>query len=189
MANPNSPFGFRPIIRMGGSPFSVTEYGKAAADVNPIFAFDLVGHLTGGVPFPLPENPVYNLSRIQSGSQLTPGTSLWTGASMSYGAASVGSVHPVTDEIDCVYIAQVSGVTAITTAAHVGLNANVLNTGGSALTKMSGFQVNGTGIAVTAGLDLRIRQIAMISPNVEGPNAIVEVIIVKHTLGQNVVAS
>jgi hypothetical protein len=174
---------------MGGSPFSVTEYGKAAADANPIFAFDLVGHLTGGVPFPLPENPVYNLSRIQSGSQLTPGTSLWLGASLSYGAASVGSVHPVCDEIDCVFIAQVSGATAITTAAHAGLNANVLNTGGNVATRMSGFQVNGTGIAVTAGLDLKIRQIAMISPNVEGPNAIVEVIIDKHQLGQNTLAA
>ena len=30
MANQNSPFGFRPIIRLGGGPFSVAEYGKAA---------------------------------------------------------------------------------------------------------------------------------------------------------------
>jgi hypothetical protein len=180
MANSNSPFGFRPIIRAGGAPFSVQEYGKAAADANTIFAFDLVGHLTGGTPFALPENPTYNLSRIQSGSQLTPGTSLWLGASLTYGAASVGTVHPVTDELDVIYIAQVSGATAITTASHAGLNANVLNTGGSTTTKQSGFQVNATGIAVTAGLDLRIRQVAMIVPNVEGANAIVEVLIMKH---------
>jgi hypothetical protein len=189
MANPNSPFGFRPIIRMGGGPFSVTEYGKAAADVNPIYHFDLVGHLTGGVPFPLPESPNYNLSRIQDGSQLTPGTSLWTGSSIGYGPASTGSVHSVADNVDCVFIAQVSGATNITTAAHVGLNANVLNTAGGANGRMSVMQVNGTGIAVTAGLDLRIRQIFMASPNAEGANAIVEVIILKHALGQGAAGS
>jgi hypothetical protein len=189
MANINAPFGFRPITRAGGIAFSVTQYGKAVADPNPIFSFDLVGKITGGIPLPMPEDPTKNLPRIQSGSQLTPGTSLWLGASMGPGAASVGSVHPVTDEIDCVYNAQVSGVTNITTAAHVGLNANVLNTGGNTLTKMSQFQVNGVGIAVTAGLDLRIRQVSTISPNQEGANAIVEVIILKHSLGQNVAGS
>jgi hypothetical protein len=185
MANPNFQFGFRPVIRMGGSPFSVTEYGKAAADVNPIYAFDLVGHLTGGTPMPLPENPTYNLSRIQDGSQLTPGTSLWLGASMSYGAPSTATVHPVTDEIDCVFLAACGpGATVITTAAHAGLNALVKLVAGNPATKMSKSGVDDANIAVTAGYDLKIRGIAMIPPNVEGPNAIVEVLINKHALGQ-----
>jgi hypothetical protein len=180
MANPNNPFGFRPVIRSGGAPFAVAEYGKAAADLNPIYAFDLVGHLTGGVPFPLPERPDYNLSRIQSGSVLTPGTSLWLGASLTYGAPSKGTVHPVVGELDVIFIAQCSGAVAITTAAHAGLNANVLNTAAVAPAKMSVMQVNSAGIAVTAGLDLRIQRIAMITPNAEGANAIVEVTISKH---------
>ena len=126
MANPTTLFGFRPIIRLGGAPFSVTQYGKAAADANAIYAFDLVGHLTGGTPFALPENTTYNLSRVQDGSQLTPGTSLWLGATLSYGAASTGTVHPVADEIDCVFLARCgTGSTSITTASHAGLNANV----------------------------------------------------------------
>ncbi len=184
MANPNFPFGFRPIIRAGGSPFSVTEYGKAAADATAIYSFDLVGHITGGTPMPLPENPTYNLSRIQSGSLLTPGTSLWLGSSIGYGAASTASIHSVTDEIDVIFIAQVSGAGAVTTAGQAGLNANVLPTLSTLNTKMSQMQVNGTGIAATAGLDLRIRQVAMIVPNVEGANAIVEVMINKHAYGQ-----
>ena len=184
MANNNYPFGFRPIIRAGGSPFSVAEYGKAAADVNPIFSFDLVGHITGGTPFALPENPLYNLSRIQSASQLTPGTSLYLGSSLGYGAASTGSIHAVTDEIDVIFIAQCSGATAITTAAVAGLNANVLPTVSVTNTKMSQMQVNSASIAATAALDLRIRGIAMIVPNVEGANAIVEVLINKHAYGQ-----
>lgn len=190
MANPNNPFGFRPIIRMGGSAFSVQEYGKAAADANAIFCFDLVGHLTGGTPFALPENPSYNLSRIQSGSQLTPGTSLWLGASLTYGAASVGTVHPVCDEIDCLYIAQCSGATSITTASHAGQNANVkLTVAGSTVTKQSGEQVDSATINTTSSLDLRINRVAMIVPNLEGANAIVEVLINKHALGQATTAT
>lgn len=185
MANVNSPFGFRPVIRAGGSPFSLTEYGKAAADVNPIFNFDLVGHLTGGTPFPLPENPTYNLSRIQSGSQLTVGTSLWLGAAFGYGAASTGSVHPVADEIDVIFIAQAYGSTSMTTAVAAGQNANVKLAAGSTVTKMSAMQVDSGTVLTTNTLDLRIRQIAMIGPNVEGVNAILEVTINKHAFGQS----
>jgi len=179
MANPNNPFGFRPVIRSGGSAFCITEYGKAAADPNPIYAFDLVAHLTGGTPPPLPESPdAFTLSRIQSGSQLTPGTSLWLGASLSFGGASLATVHPVTDEIDVIYIAQVS--TTATNAIAAGLNANVLNSGGNALTKMSQMQINGGGIAATAGLDLRLIRIAMITGNSPGNNAVMECLISKH---------
>jgi hypothetical protein len=184
MANPNNPFGFRPIIRSGGSPFSVSEYGKAAADPNPIWAFDLVGHITGGIAPPLPENPVYTISRIQGGTQLTPGTSLWLGPSLSYGAASVASVHPVCDQTDLVMITQCSGAVVITNATAAGLNANVLNSAGNNLTKMSAMQLNSAGIAVSAGLDLRILNVAMITGNIEAANAMVEVTINKHAYGQ-----
>jgi hypothetical protein len=190
MANPNNPFGFRPVIRAGGSPFSVTEYGKAAADATAIFSFDLVGHITGGVPAPLPEAPTqYTLSRVQSGSLLTPGTSLWLGPSITYGAPSKATVHPVCDEIDLVMIAQCSGAVAITNAAHANLNANVLNTAGNTLTKQSAEQVNSAGIAATAGLDLRILRVAMITPNAEGANAIVEVMIAKHAFAPGAAGS
>lgn len=191
MANPGntSCFGFRPIIRMGGAPFSVTEYGKAAADANAIYAFDLVGHLTGGTPFPMPENGNFNLSRIQDGSQLTPGTSLWLGASLTYGAASTGTVHPVTDEIDVVYMARCYGSVGATTATGAGLNANVKLVTGSSTTKMSLSGVDDSGIATTSSLDLRIQKISTISPNLEGVNAVVEVTINKHALGQATTAT
>jgi hypothetical protein len=184
MANVDAPFGFRPIIRQGGGPFSVTEYGKAAADTHPIFHFDLVGHLTTGTPMALPENPTYNLSRIQSGSQLTPGTSLWLGSSIGYGPASTATIHAVTDQIDVIYLSQAAGATAMTTSAHAGQNANVSLVAGSATTRMSKMGVDSTTVLTTNSLDLRIRQIAMISPNLEGANAILEVTINKHALGQ-----
>lgn len=190
MGNNNNPFGFRPVVRIGGGPFSVVEYGKAAADVNPIYRFDLVGHLAGGTPFALPENPTYNLSRIQSGSQLTPGTSLWLGSSITYGAASTGSVHPVADQLDVVFIAQCYGpATSVTTAAAAGQNANVKLVAGSTVTLQSQMQVDATTINTTSSFDLKIRQVAMIVPNVEGINSIVEVTINKHYYGQGTTAS
>ncbi len=89
------------------------------------------------------------------------------------------------DEIDAVYIAAVDAVTAITVAAHVEEECQ-RSAGGQerAQQTIAQFSVNHTGIAATAGLDLRIRAVSNISPNTEGVNAIVEVMILKHALGQ-----
>lgn len=190
MANPTVLFGFRPISRMNGLPINVTEYGKAAADANAIYAFDMVGHLTGGTPFPLPENPTYNLSRVQDGSQLTPGTSLWLGASLTYGAASTGTIHPVTDAIDMIYLcrAGTSGA-SMTTANAAGQNVNVKLVAGSSTTKMSLSGADDSTFGTTSTYDLRIQKISTIAPNVEGANTLLEVTINKHALGQGTTAT
>jgi hypothetical protein len=184
MANPNNPFGFRPVIRAGGAPFSINQYAKAAADANAIFAFDLVTKVATAVANP--EQPLYNLPGVQTGYQATPGTSLWLGASLAYGAAATLSIHPVTDEIDVVYIAQAKTGVVISTATHAGLNANVSQTlAGLTTTKMSRLAVDSATLAVTATLDLRVQRVAMILPNVDGDSAILEVTINKHQMGQN----
>jgi len=183
MPNPNNPFGFRPIIRSGGSPFSVVQYAKPATDANAIFNFDLVTKVAAAVA--LAEAPTYNLPGIQSASQATPGTTLLLGSSIGYGAGNLASIHSVSDEIDVVFLAQAKTGVAITTAGHVGKNANIsLTLAGSALTKMSRMAVDSATIAAGAGLDLRIRAVAMISPNVEGDSAILEVTINKHAYAQ-----
>lgn len=182
MANNNNPFGFRPIIRSGGAPFSVAQYAKAAADTNAIFAFDLV--IKAATAVASPEQPMFNLPGCATGYTATPGTSLYLGATLAYGAASVLSVHPVTDEIDVVYISQAKTGTVISTAAHVGKNANISQTiAGSTATKMSKLTVDSATIATTSTLDVRIRQVAMILPNAEGDSAILEVTINKHQFG------
>lgn len=182
MANINSPFGFRPINNLAGGPYAVNEYAKPASDTNDaIFMFDLVGKAasSGAAPTGL-GNPAPG---VQSGQNLTPGTSLWLGASLNYGAVSTLTYHYVTDQPDTVYIAQVDATTSITVASHVGKNANVLTTAGSATTKQSAMSVNHSGIATTSSLDLRIRAVSNISPNAEGVFAIVEVTINKHENG------
>ncbi|GEM_PF-1827960 len=185
MANPNNPFGFRPISRLGGIPFSCTEYGKPASDANTLFAFDIVKKVTGAVA--IPESPIgYNVPTIQTGYQGTPGTTLWVGSSLNYGALSTLSVHLVTDEIDVLYMAMCDATTPLTTTAHIGKNANIniaYNTGSTA-TKQSGMTVNTTGIATTNTLDLRLTRVSMITPNLEGTNAVVECTINKHLFGQ-----
>jgi len=183
VANPNNPFGFRPIGLLSGGPFGISEYCKPASDSNyAIFMFDLVGKAASSGVSPTGQgNP---LPGVQSCQNLTPGTSLYLGSSLNYGAISTLTPHYVVDEIDAVFIAQTDGTTSITVASHVGKNANVLPGAGNATTKQSTATVNHTGIATTAGLDLRIRAVSNLSPNAEGVYAIVEVTILKHALGQ-----
>lgn len=184
MANSNAPFGFRPIVRQGGAPFSVTTYGKPASDTNALYMFDVVKKVSGKVA--LPENASFNLPTIQTGYQGTPGTTLWVGASMAYGAASVLTVHPVADELDIIFMAQCKTGTVIATDTHVGRNANLsTTTAGSTSTRQSGLAVDGATIATTSTLDFRIQKVSAISPNAEGDSAILEVTINKHFFGQN----
>lgn len=183
MANNNNPFGLRPISRAGGAPFRTSQYGKPSSDSNTIFMFDLVVKVAASVPDPTGlGNP---MPAIETGYQGTPGTTLWQGVTLNYGAASTATPHYVVDEVDALFMTQCSGTTSITAASHAGKNANVtLATAGSATTKISGIQINSASIATTSSLDLRIRSISNLSPNVEGANAIVEVLINKHELGQ-----
>lgn len=172
------------MIRAGGAPFSVTEYAKPATDAQAIFLFDLVNKVTGGIA--LPESPTgYKLPTIQSGYSGTPGTTLIVGAALAYGAASTQTFHPVTDEVDVIYLAQCKTGTTIASASHVGKNANYsTTTAGSTTTKLSGLTVDGATIATTSTLDVRIQKVAMISPNAEGDAAILEVTINKHFFAQ-----
>ena len=183
MANTNSPFGFKPVIRSGGSPYSVTEYGKLATDAQAIFMFDLVGK--AAVEVALPEASGYNVPGIlgayTNGGNATPGTSNWVGSALNYGAASTLTTHMVTDQLDVIYLAQCKTGTTISTTSHVGKNANIsLTTAGSTTTKQSGLAVDGATIAATATLDLFITRVSMIAPNAEGDSAILEVLINKH---------
>jgi hypothetical protein len=182
VANPNNLFGFRPIARDSGGPFFSREYGKAAADAKAIFANDLVLKAATSVASPTGlGNP---LPGITSGQNATPGTSLYQGSSINFGAASTLTTHLVVDAMDMIYIAQVDGALSVTTASHAGKNANVVLGTGNALTKQSTMGVANGSIATTAGLDLRIIKISNISPNVEGANAIVEVQILKSEFAQ-----
>lgn len=184
MANPNNPFGFRTMLTtMSGVPPRVAEYGKPSTDGNfAIFQNDLVQKAASSVAVAAGGNPAPG---IQSAANGTPGTTLYQGVSLNYGALSTATLHYVVDEPMCIFMAQVDSTTNITTASHAGKNANALcSTAGNALTKQSAMSVNHSTIAGTAGLDLRILRVSNLQPNAEGIFAIVEVIILKHELAQ-----
>jgi hypothetical protein len=185
MANTNAPFGFRPISRVGGYPFSLSEYAKPASDAQAIFQYDLVYKVTGGSLVPIPESPFgYNAPSVQStyAAGFTPGTTaLIVGSVANFGAASTATVHQVADEYDLLMIGQAKTGTAIATQTHIGKNANISKTtAGSTLTKQSGLAVDGATIATTATLDLKLFRVYMVTPNAEGDSAILEVIINTH---------
>lgn len=184
MANTNSPFGLRPISRAGGAPFSVTMYAKPSTDGQAVFIFDLLGKVAGGSV--LPENATYQAPQIGSAyAVFVPGTSFWVGSSLAYGAASTLTFHPVTDEADVIYLCQGKTGTTYSTASHVGKRANIsTTTAGSTTTHISGISVDGATIAATSTLDLQVIRITYTVPNIEGANAIFEVVINKHILGQ-----
>lgn len=186
MANVNAPFGFRPMLyNMDGGPSRVTQYCKPASDGQAIFMNDIVSKvaasgvpLEGGSPQP----------GCQSGYSGTPGTTLWLGASLNYGAASTLTFHSIVDSISAVYTAQTSGSTAKTEANAAGKNANInIGTAGqTAVAHLSGMQIDVASIATTAGLDLRlVTELNQGQLNADNAaNEIFEVIILKHQYAQ-----
>jgi hypothetical protein len=183
MPNPNTPSGFKPTVRQGGTPFSVTQYAKGSTDPNPLYNWDMVIKIPGaGI---LTEASPYQIPTIQTGYTGTPGTTLWLGSSIGYGAASALTMHSVTDEVDAVFLVQAKTGVNITNAAHAGKNGNIsLSVAGDPLSKSSRMQIDSATIAASAALDCRIRAVAMIPPNAEGDSAVIEVMINKHFFGQ-----
>lgn len=187
MANINAPFGFRPLMTcLSGAPPALRQYGKPASDANAIFINDLVKKVASSTPDPVGALAV-PMPNVQTAYQGTPGTTLWVGASLDFGAASKATPHYVVDEVSALYAAQCANVgpTSITVAAHVGKNANIsIAVAGSSLSKQSGLQVDDSTIAATATLDVKILGVFNVSPNAEGNFAIVEVMINKHLYAQ-----
>jgi hypothetical protein len=175
--------GLRPMLmNVGGGPSRIQHYGKAAADSHAIYLFDVVRKAATSVANPEGGNP---LPGIQYGGSGTPGTGLWLGSTLGYGIASTDTVHPVCDDSDAIFLAQLSGSTAKTVANTAGKTANfTFATGGSTTTKQSGHQIDVTTVNTTSGQDIRILNL-LDSPatpdNVGG--AILEIQIVLHQYG------
>lgn len=184
MANTNAPFGLKPIGRDSGGPLLTREYGKPANDTTAIFMFDPV--IKAAVSIASPTGVGNPLPGVTSGQNATPGTTLWQGVSLNYGAASTLTAQYVIDSQDVIFIAQSIGATAITTASHVGKNADIKVAAGSTLTKQSAMGVDAASINTTAGLDLRLLRVSNIQPNAEGAYAILEVLIIKSEIAEDV---
>jgi hypothetical protein len=178
LINQNFPHGFKPLmVDTAGAPVGVHQYAKPSSDANAIYTFDFLRKMATSAPV---EGQLLPTASVQTFATATPGTTLIVGSSLNYGAASVATWHTVVDDPGALYEAQVDGTGAVTVAASVGKNANVNNTAQTSGSLISAMQVSFASIAVTAGLDLRIMDFLRLVTNSENPNAIVEVLVLKH---------
>lgn len=178
MGNVNNPFGFLPIGREGGAPWTVMEYAKAAAHTQAIFRGDVVSKAAVSVVNPFGGPPVPGVTSLQNG---TPGTTLWLGASINYGAPAAATMQYIADEPDTVFIGQGDDNTSLTVAAAAGKNATLVTGTGNSVTKQSNMAFDASAIATTAGLDLRLLRLHPRTDNAEGAYAIFECMIIKHS--------
>lgn len=196
MANVSRVNGFRPVLHIDGSPWNgqVTRYFASASDGTAIFQGDLVKLSTasdtqgqtvipgvgaiGGVP---------GVTKFVAGTD-TAAVGVAVGFTINplnlnspqYRAASTASYVLVADAPDTVFEVQYTGTIA---ATSFNKNANVTDAGGSTVTGQSGETVDGTTVATTATLPLRIHgAIQRVDNDITAANPKVLVYINNHQL-------
>jgi hypothetical protein len=159
----------------------VVEYAKAAAHTQALFRGDIVSKAAVSVVSPFAGLPVPGITSLQNG---TPGTTLWLGANLNFGAAATATLQYVADDPSTVFIGQGNDNTSLTVAAAAGKNVNLVTGTGNATTKQSTMSFASGSLATTAGLDLRVLRLFNRPDNAEGAYAILEVLIIKHSKTQ-----
>lgn len=167
MANVNNPHGLRPLMRtMGGGEMQLFEFSKVVGYGTAIFKWDAINRVADG--------------SIEASA--TPGTTLYSGVSLNWGAASTATKHSCITAPGAVYEAQNDDSVTGLVAADMGLNANLVLTAGNATTKTSKHQINHTGIDVTATLDVHLLGLLNTADNAFGGNARIEIVFNKHRM-------
>jgi len=196
MANVSRVNGFRPALHIDGSPWNgqVTRYFAAASDATAIFQGDLVKLSTASDTAGQTVIPgVGSIGGTPGVTKFVAGTdSAAVGVAVGftinplnlnspqYRAASVASYVLVADAPDTVYEVQYTGTIA---ATSFNKNANVVDAGGSTVTGQSGETVDGTTVATTATLPLRIHgAIQRVDNDITAANPKVLVYINNHQL-------
>lgn len=172
MANVDNPHGLRPLMRTldGGFPM-IREFSKDASEGTAIFINDAVNREDDG--------------NIEAASA-TPGTTLYTGVSLNYGAASTLTKHLVIISPGAIYEAQDNNDTDGFVAADMGLNANIELNAGSATTLISGHEIDESTINTTNSLDLHLWELLDVPDNEAGAHCRVVVTFNKHRLAAGV---
>lgn len=167
MANVNSPFGFRPLMRtLSGAPGSCLAAHKLVGYGTALFIGDVVTHAAAGTK---------NTPAIDAA--ITPGTTAVAGVNLIYGAASTATDHVIVSAgMGAVFVVQGDGTgSTFLVAASLSKNANIALTAGNATTKYSKHSLSETSLAGTNTLDLRTRKLWESPDNVLGQYARVEV--------------
>lgn len=173
MANTDAPFGLRPVRHKSGAPYngSFTPYAVPAGYATALFIGDAVTKTStanaaaitvpGGGHFPIGTLSEVNKTAAGTGNPIT-GVIVGFAANpdalgTKHSPASTGGVAYVADDPDLVFEIQADGAVPV---ANVGLNAVLVYTNaGSAITGLSGAELNSANPATTAAFQLNIKQV------------------------------
>ena len=182
MANANVAFGLKPVRMAGGGPYNgaVNIYYHQASDGTALYIGDPV--IKDGSA---DSAGVASVIRGSAGGPFTgvvqgfvpDGTTNMVG----YLPASTAGYVLICDDPEVIYEITEDSVGGALAAADIGLNASVIAASGSSYTKRSGFLLDTSTKATTAGLELRIVGLVQRPDNAIGANAKVLVRINDHT--------
>ena len=171
MANRDNPHGLAPLMRTlsGGCP-SVRQYDKDVDEATALFINDVVSRDDD-------EN-------LADGG--TPGTTTFQGVNLVYGAAVTVTKHLVMDSPDALFEAQDDDATTGLLEADMGLNANLIFGAGSAVSGISGHEIDQDTKNTTNTLDVHLLRGLDTPDNIYGPHCRVEIVFNKHRLNPGV---
>lgn len=173
MANPDTPFGLRPV-GPGGGAFTgrIRQYSTLASDGTAIFIGDPV--VLSGTSQTIDGEVYADVDQAATGDKIVGvvvGVLPVTHESLIYRAASTQRLLLVADDPNTLFeIQEVSSGTALT-ANDIGLNADFVVAAGSTAYGLSGVELNNVGEATTNTLDLKIVGLARRADNVIGEHA------------------
>ncbi len=149
MPNVDNPHGFRPLCRnvYGGASKTMPAHKLAANDAA-IFIHDAVAKVTAGIK----KTPCVTAKA----ASVTPGTTPIVGVALNYGAALTATDHLLIPATGEVFECQDNNDTDGVSAGNINCNANIELNAGSALTQISGHELDESTIAATATLDVHI---------------------------------
>jgi hypothetical protein len=174
MANADTPFGFKPVQHRNGAPYNgaARRYSVAAGDATAIYIGDPV-KLAGTAQ--TIDGQVY-ADVVQGTTTATVvgvvvGVVADTRDSLTYRAANTQRILLVADDPALLFeIQEVSGGTALA-ANDIGLNAAFVVSAGSAVTGLSGVELNNSGENTTNTLDVQIMGLVSRPDNAVGDSA------------------
>ncbi|MCC7235594.1 MAG: hypothetical protein IT163_09845 [Bryobacterales bacterium] len=155
------------------NPSGLTCLGKCTGGGHP--QVDLFTKVVGYNKAIFPGDAVNQVADGSIETSATPGTTLYSGVALNYGAALTATEHLVIFTPDAVFEAQDDGDSDTMTAADIGLNANLILGAGVVATLKSGHEIDTNTADVGAGLDVKLLRKANKPNNAWGANVRMEI--------------
>ena len=189
MANIDSPFGLRPVSKLGSAPggtTGTTKYSVADNQSTAIFTGDPVKYKNDGtVEVATAGDPICGV--FMGCFYTDPTTKKPTFRDHFPASLSPGDgIAFVADDPDQLFIAQQDSVSANAVAADLNLNANLVFGTGSTTTGLSGVEIDSSSKNTTATLQVRLMSFYDLPSNdATADNSILVVKINNHQLGSH----